>query len=366
MIPQDIVDDILRRTSIADVIGRNVALKKSGHNYKGLCPFHNDKNNPSLHVSEQKGLYHCFSCQAGGNAITFMKEYHKLDFIDAVKALGEMAGIDVESYLGNQKDLLPLRNKIKTMHEITQEHFHKTLFKSRTRGNLLAVKILKSRKIDRDTAIMFGLGFGGEGRDDLFKLLQSKGFSVEEILASGLCGKNDYGKFYDRFRNRITFPIQDNDGNIIAFGGRIIDQSSKAKYINSPETPIFKKSSVLYAWNFAKDNVSESGEAVLVEGYLDVIRMFQNGFANAAAPLGTGLTEDRIAYLKNKFDSIDKIDLLSSPRQKFQTSPLYPFQFIKNEGNPYKEVCRFRCRLSLYSICLAGLSMATRPKRSTL
>ncbi len=305
MIPDEILRDIIQKTSIVDLIGRDVVLKKSGHStYKGLCPFHNDRNNPSLSIDERKGVYHCFSCKAGGNAITFMMNYHRMDFIESVKELGKNAGIDVDYYLENRKDELPLRNKLKTMHEIAQSHYSNTLFKSRTRGNSIAVRTLKSRAIDRDTALMFGLGFGGEGWDDLFRILRGKGYSADEILASGLCGKNDKGKFYDRFRNRITFPIQDNDGAVIAFGGRIIDQSSRAKYINSPETPLFKKGSVLYAWNYAKDNVVESGEVIMVEGYLDVIRMFQNGFTNAVAPLGTGLTEDRIAYLKNKIDSL--------------------------------------------------------------
>ncbi len=303
MIPRDVIDDILRRVSIVEVMSPYVALKKSGsHDFKGLCPFHNDRNTPSLHVNEQKGLYHCFSCGAGGNVLTFLKEHQKLDFIDSIKLLGQMVGIDVESYLNQKTDDLPLRNKIKTMHQIAQDYFQQNLFTVNNPQVKLAVDTIKSRKLDKNTLAMFGLGFGGLG--GLFQKLQGEGFKAEEIIASGLCGKSENGQIYDRFRNRITFPICDSEGVIIAFGGRIIDQSSPAKYINSPETPLFKKGSVLYGWDLAKEKVLESGEIILVEGYMDVIRMFQAGFSNTVAPLGTGLTEDRIHFLKHKVDNI--------------------------------------------------------------
>lgn len=304
MIPPDIIDDILRRTSIVEIIGQYVSLKKNGHNYKGLCPFHNDRNTPSLHISEQKGLYHCFSCGAGGNVLTFLKEYNKLDFIDSIKLLGEKVGIDINSYLNNDSNLLPLRNKIKIMHQVAQDFFHENLFNINNPKVELAVRTIRNRKLDKKTIETFGLGFGGIEQTGLFQRLQSQGFQADEIIASGLCGKNDNGKFYDRFRNRITFPIHDSEGVIVAFGGRIIDNSSPAKYINSPETILFKKGSLLYGWHLAKEFALESGEIILVEGYMDVIRMFQAGFSNTVAPLGTGLTEDRLHYLKHKIDNI--------------------------------------------------------------
>ena len=304
MIPPDVIEDILRRVSIVELISQNITLKKAGHNYKGLCPFHNDKNNPSLSVSDQKGLYHCFSCGAGGNALTFLKEYNKLDFVDSMKVLGDLAGIDVEYYLQNQQDLLPLRNKLKTMHQIAQEFYVEQLFTINNPQTELAVRTIKKRKLDKKTIELFGLGFGGVAWDGLFTKLQSAGFKADEIVLSGLCGKSENNKFYDRFRNRITFPIFDSEGIIVAFGGRIIDDSSNAKYINSPETPLFKKGSLLYGWNFAKDTSLELGNVILVEGYMDVIRMFQAGFSTAVAPLGTGLTEDRISFLKHKVDTI--------------------------------------------------------------
>ncbi len=303
MIPRDVVDDILRRTSIVEVMSQHISLKKSGtHDYKGLCPFHNDRNTPSLHVSDNKGLYHCFSCGAGGNVLTFLKEYQKLDFVDSIKFLGKQVGIDVESYLDKNSDTLPLRNKLKTMHQIAQDFFHDSLYNIDNPQVELAVRTIKKRKLDKKTIELFGLGFGGRD-NSLFQKLQSSGFKTEEILASGLCGQSS-NRFYDRFKNRITFPICDSEGVIIAFGGRIIDQSSPAKYVNSPETALFKKGSVLYGWHLAKENISESGEVILVEGYMDVIRMFQAGFSNTVAPLGTGLTEDRIHFLKHKVDTI--------------------------------------------------------------
>lgn len=304
MVPPDIIEDILRRVSIVELITQYVPLKKAGHNHKGFCPFHNDKNNPSLSVSDQKGLYHCFSCGAGGNVLTFLKEYNKLDFIDSIKTLGIIAGIDVESHLNNQQDTLPLRNRIKTMHQFAQEFFISQLYNLENPSVVIAVKIIRRRKFDKKTIEIFGLGYGGHEWDGLFKLLQDKGFKAEEIINSGLCGKNEQGKFYDRFRNRITFPIYDSEGIIVAFGGRALDNKSSAKYINSPETLLFKKGSLLYGWNFAKEHALESGNVIIVEGYIDVIRMFQAGFSTAVAPLGTGLTEDRINYLKHKVDTI--------------------------------------------------------------
>ena len=304
MIPQDVIEDILRRISIVELISQHATLKKAGHNYKGLCPFHNDRNTPSLSVSDQKGLYHCFSCGAGGNALTFLKEYNKLDFVDSMKILGELAGIDIEYYLQNQQDILPLRNKLKTIHQIAQEFYIEQLFKIDNPQTELAVRTIKKRKLDKKTIELFVLGFGGIGWDELFKKLQSSGFKTDEIIISGLCGKSENNKFYDRFRNRITFPIFDSEGVIVAFGGRIIDNSSNAKYINSPETPLFKKGSLLYGWNFSKDTALEIGNVIIVEGYMDVIRMFQAGFSTAVAPLGTGLSEDRISFLKHKVDTI--------------------------------------------------------------
>ncbi|MGL5955873.1 MAG: DNA primase [Brevinema sp.] len=304
MIPQDVIDDILRRVSLVEVMSQYITLKKSGHAYKGLCPFHNDRNNPSLHVDDQKGLYHCFSCKAGGNILTFLKEYNKLDFIDSMKFLEPYSGIDIEPYLKQQQDTFPLRNKLKTMHQIAQDFFQENLYKIDNPQVELAVRTIKKRKLDKKTISLFGLGFGGVARNELFQKLQNSGFKAEEIFSSGLCGKSEQGTIYDRFRNRITFPICDSEGIVIAFGARIIDNSSPAKYINSPETLLFKKGSVLYAWHLAKESVLESGELILVEGYLDVIRMFQAGFTNTVAPMGTGLTEEQVYYIKNKIDNL--------------------------------------------------------------
>ncbi|MGL4394283.1 MAG: DNA primase [Brevinema sp.] len=304
MIPSDVIEEILRKVSIVQIISQNVSLKKAGHNYKGLCPFHHDRNNPSLSVSEEKGLYHCFSCGSGGNALTFMREYHKLDFIDAIKELGKFAGIDVEEYLKDNKDALPLRNLLKEIHGVAQEYFLSQLLNFKDPNTRFAIHTIKSRKLDRKTIEQFGIGFGGSARNGLYQFLTERSFKAADIFESGLCGKTDQGTIYDRFRNRITFPICDQDGVIVAFGGRAIDQKAPAKYINSPETPIFKKGHFLYGWHLAKEMVHERGQIIIVEGYIDVIRMFQAGFSYAVAPLGTGLTEDRVSYLKNKVDTM--------------------------------------------------------------
>lgn len=302
MIPPDVVDSILRRVSLVEIMSRSVVLKKSGRNHTGLCPFHNDRRNPSLSVSEDKGLYHCFSCGASGNALTFLKEHDKLDFIESMRTLGKMAGVDIEPYLKEGGDLLPLRERFKTMHKEAQIYFTQNLYLADPLARR-AVNVLRERRMDKKTVEKFGLGFGGSLRDGLFRRLQTQGFRAEEIVQSGLCGEHE-NSFYDRFARRITFPVWDEGGTIIAYGGRAIEDHARAKYINSPETPLFKKSSVLYGWNFAKEQAAEKGAVLIAEGYMDVIRLFQAGFDYAAAPMGTGLTEDRVAFLKNKADTL--------------------------------------------------------------
>lgn len=302
MIPPDVVEHILRRVSIVELMSRSIVLKKAGRNYTGLCPFHNDRKNPSLSVSEEKGLYHCFSCGAGGNALTFLKEHEKLDFVESMRELAKMAGTDIEPYLKEGNDLLPLRERLKTMHKIAQEFFEKSLLDPSEPLSRRAVSILKQRHMDKKTVEKFGLGFGGRINDGLFSLLQSQGFKTDEIFASGLCGRSESGHIFDRFARRITFPVWDENGVIIAYGGRAIEDNVRAKYINSPESPLFKKSLVLYGYNLAKEQVQEKGAVLIVEGYMDVVRLFQAGFDYAAAPMGTGLTEDRLAFLKHKAD----------------------------------------------------------------
>lgn len=303
MIPQDAIEKILQRVSIVEVIGSRIQLKKSGQNYKGLCPFHNDRKNPSLSVSEKKGLYHCFSCGAGGNALTFLKEFDKLDFIDSIRELGKIAGIDIENYLKGTQDNILLRERLKIMHQSAQEYFIRQLY-SRTLSAQKAVSIIKQRYLDKNTVKTFGLGFGGDKSNGLFQELRKQGFDPDEIILSGLCGKTDQGRIYDRFQQRITFPVQEADSTIIAFGGRAVFANASAKYINSPETPLFKKGNILYGWNFAKESAAKNSQIILAEGYLDIIRLHQAGFCFAAAPLGTGLTEDHIIFLKHKVKEI--------------------------------------------------------------
>ncbi|MGL5721688.1 MAG: DNA primase, partial [Brevinema sp.] len=304
MIPRDVVDTILRRISLVELMSRSVALKKAGANYVGLCPFHNDRNKPSLSVSDEKGLYHCFSCGAGGNALTFLKEHDRLDFIESMRVLAPMANIDIEPYLANDEELLPLRERLKTMHKLAFDYFNKRLYDAGDSLSRTAGTILRRRKIDRETAKRFGLGFGGSISDGLFRFLQNEGFKPDEIIQSGLCGRTEQGRWYDRFAKRITFPVWDENGTLIAFGGRAIEENARAKYLNSPETMLFKKSTVLYGWNLAKEEAIERGQVLLVEGYMDVIRLFQAGFDFAAAPMGTGLSEDRISALKHKVEHL--------------------------------------------------------------
>ena len=281
------IDDLLSRIDIVEVIGKNVELKKLGSNYKGLCPFHSE-NTPSFNVSQQKQFYHCFGCGASGDAIKFLRENEGLSFMDAIEKLASMANIELPK-LSNK-----LSDDSKSLYTINTEA--KNFFINCLKNNQNAKKYLVSRGISSEMIDLFEIGFAPESWDGLKKVFDEKNY-VKEAIDLGLL-INNKNKTYDRFRNRIMFPIKNSAGKVIAFGGRTIDSNEKAKYINSPESNLFHKSYELYGLHESSKYISKKNRVILVEGYTDVISLHKNGFDNVVASLGTAFTKHHIKKLK--------------------------------------------------------------------
>ncbi len=302
MIPQHVIEDILNRVSIIDVIGKYTDVKKSGRNYLALCPFHQEKT-PSFSVSEEKGLYHCFGCGASGNSIKFLMDYQKLSFMEALQELAKMASIDLNQFSG-EKEFASSKEK-ETLLKINKESmlfFHNLLLESPDAQK--AREYLKKRKLTLEIIKNYRLGYGGKEWNSLTKYLIEKGYREEDAVKAGVAYSGNNGLF-DRFKDRVIFPIFDKEGNTAGFGGRILTEDKQsAKYLNTLENPAFHKGSLLFSFNFAKDEMVKKKEALVVEGYMDVIALYQNGIKNAVAPLGTSLTESQLAIIKRYVDSV--------------------------------------------------------------
>ncbi len=298
-----ITEVILESINIVDLISEYTPLKRTGRNYKGLCPFHNEKT-PSFSVSEEKQFYHCFGCGVGGDAIKFVQEIENFDFLDAIEYLADKYGIDIDSYKnaesGNRQPTVPPDVK-KALYAISREAailYYKELPKSSE-----AMSYIEGRGLDQSIIRKFGLGFAPDDWHYLNKKL-SKNKQMESLLIrAGLVAKSSKGNVYDYFRNRIVFPIRDIKGNVIAFGGRVMD-GSNPKYLNSPETDIFNKSNTLYGLNLAKNAFSDERRIIVTEGYMDVISLHQQGVENAVATLGTALTTQHGRILSRYSDEI--------------------------------------------------------------
>lgn len=281
--PNTFLDDLTSRTDIVDVISRYVALKRRGGSMVGLCPFHAEKT-PSFTVSPDKQVYHCFGCGAGGGAIQFIIQAENLDFQDAVKLLAERAGMDIPEQNENAADK-KLRERLYELHTQAARFYYQTLISG---GNQRALEYLNKRGVSPKTVRGFGLGATPQGSAGLVEAMTEIGFTKSELLAGKLAAEGEKGGVYDRFRNRLMFPILDVRKKVIAFGGRILSDG-QPKYLNSSESPIFFKSRQLFALNFAK--ASKRDGLLLAEGYMDVVSLHQAGFDNAVASLGTSLTE---------------------------------------------------------------------------
>lgn len=287
MIPREIIDEVVERNDIVDYIGSFVSLKRAGSNYTGCCPFHSEKT-PSFVVYPGNQSFYCFGCSVGGSLITYVMKAENLTYPEAVELLAKRAGITIpESDKYEEKGVS--RKRIYEMNLEAAKFFRACLFDPNY-GKAGLDYLLEKRKLSRSTVTHFGLGYAPNSFSMLGDHLRKKGFREDELIAGFLRKRNDSGRPFDLFRNRVIFPVIDTTGNIIAFGGRVMDDS-KPKYLNSSDTPGFKKSRNLYALNFAKRACAE--EMILCEGYMDVIALHAAGFENAVATLGTALTEDQ-------------------------------------------------------------------------
>ena len=288
---EDYIQEIVEKNDIVDYISQSVRLKRSGSTFKGLCPFHKEKT-PSFSVSADKQLFYCFGCGKGGTVINYVMLSENLDFVEAVKLLAERCGMELpEDDRRVSEGNLRKKQTAYKINSISGRFFYERLF---DKCGTAAREYMEKRQLAPQTVNRFGLGYAPDG-NVLLKFLREKGFSDDDIVSSGVVGKSENGDIYDRFRNRLMFPIIDVRKNIIGFGGRVMDDS-KPKYLNSPETVAFNKSYNLFGLNFAKNSKEEY--LLLVEGYMDVIQLHQHGINTAVATLGTALTPEQARIIK--------------------------------------------------------------------
>lgn len=289
-IPAPFLDELTARCDIADIVGEYVHLTKKGNNLWGLCPFHSEKT-PSFSVSPNKQIYYCFGCGKGGGVINFIMEIEGLPFPDAVRLLAGRLGMEVPEAEGG-KDLRKKRERLLALNRDAARYFHDQLLGPE--GNEGAAYLFQRRALSKSVVTRFGLGMAPEGWDRLIHAMTAKGYEKSELLEAGLVVKGQNGRVYDRFRNRVMFPIIDLRGDVIGFGGRVLDDGTP-KYLNSPDTPVFNKGRNLFALNIAKK--TRQGRIILTEGYMDTISLHQAGFDCAVASLGTALTSDHAQLL---------------------------------------------------------------------
>ena len=289
----ELIEEVRTRNDIVDVISGYVRLQRKGSSYFGLCPFHNEKS-PSFSVSRQKQMYYCFGCGAGGNVFTFLMEYENFSFVEAVKFLADRAGIELpqQEYSKEAKEKADLKASILEVNKTAAKYFYVQLKSERGQQ---AYAYLKNRGLSDETITAFGLGYSNKFSDDLYKYLRGKGYSEELIRQAGLINTDERQGVYDKFWNRVIFPIMDVNSRVIGFGGRVMGDA-KPKYLNSPETVVFDKSRNLYGLNRAR--TSRKPYFLLCEGYMDVISLHQAGFTNAVASLGTALTPGHASLIK--------------------------------------------------------------------
>lgn len=296
----ELLEEIRSRNDIIDVISQYVVLKRSGRNYFGLCPFHNEKS-PSFSVSPDKQIFHCFGCGVGGNVFHFITKIENISFVESVQMLAERAGVNLPT-IGNYEDekVAKLKAKVYDVNNFSAEFYHQNLYKPTAKPGQ---EYIKKRKLDNNTLKAFKIGYSGEF-DELYKALRKEGFEDEEILASGLVNKTKEGRYIDRYRHRVMFPIQDVRNRVIAFGGRVLDDS-KPKYINSPENIVYSKGRNLFGLNVAKkSNPGIMKRLLIVEGYMDAISLYQRGITNVVASLGTALTDAQGRLLRKSTEQV--------------------------------------------------------------
>lgn len=300
MIPQSVIEEIKYRNTVEDVISSYVNLSRSGGvNLKGLCPFHSEKT-PSFTVYTGTQSFYCFGCGAGGDVVSFIMKAENLDYVSALEFLASRAGIPIPD---DNRDAVPQgvsRKRIMEMNTEAARYFRSMLFDQEVGAQARAY--LANRRLSQTTVKHFGLGFAPDSFNGLRDFLRKKGFKDTEMTEGALCAKSEKtGKLYDIFRNRVMFPLIDTAGNVVAFGGRVLDDS-KPKYLNSKDTPAFKKSKMLFALNFAKNSCSKG--VILCEGNVDVVSLHQEGFENAVATLGTAITPEHARLIKKYTEKV--------------------------------------------------------------
>lgn len=319
------LEEIRRRADLAEIISPHVALRRAGRRLVGLCPFHQERT-PSFTVDAERGLWYCFGCRAGGDVFKFVEMIERVPFSEAVEVLARRLGVPPRP--GADQAERSRRERMLALHAAAAQHFQSRLASPAGRH---AVAYLRRRGLTRATAERFGLGYAPDSWDDLLAAMGKLGFSPEELGQAGLAVRRDDGSgFYDRFRNRVLFPIRDAAGRIIAFGGRALADDQQPKYLNSPETPIFQKGRALYAFDIARRAMADAGRALIVEGYLDAIACHDAGLTETVATMGTALTADHVELLRRHvaqlalaFDS-DSAGLAAAlrSRQLFQDAGL--------------------------------------------
>lgn len=303
-IPEATVEQVLASTDIVELVGRYVKLRRAGTNFVGLCPFHNEKT-PSFNVSPSRNSYHCFGCGAGGTAIGFLMQHDGMTFVEAVKRLADAAGIRIEEEVwdANAEKEAKLRAGLIKAHQKLAEWYHQLLMRDRAAD--AARQYLKGRGINAEIAKRWQLGYAPGSGGPLRQWAQEQGFSERLLVAAGILAQSERGETYPRFRQRLMFPICNDNGEVIAFSGRLLEADAKAaKYLNSPETPVFNKSRVFFGFHKARRAVAKAAQAIVCEGQIDLVMAFEAGFENVVAALGTAFTEHHARLLKRHADEV--------------------------------------------------------------
>ena len=297
--PEEIVEEVRQKNDIVDIVSGYVRLQKKGSSHFGLCPFHNEKS-PSFSVTQNKQMFYCFGCGAGGNVFTFVMEYENYSFAEAIKMLADRASVTLPEVEYNEamKQKESKRAKLLEANKEAAKYFY---YQLRSQTGLVALNYLKQRELTEETRKQFGLGYANKTPNDLVLYLRDKGFSDEIIKDAGLAGFSEKYGMGDKFWNRVMFPIQDTNHRVVGFGGRVMGEG-EPKYLNSPETDIFDKSRNLYGLNFAR--TSRKGSIILCEGYMDVISLHQAGFTQAVASLGTAFTSGQANLLRRYTEQV--------------------------------------------------------------
>jgi DNA primase len=288
------IAEIKAKLPIADLIQQRTALQKSGRNYKGLCPFHGEKT-PSFYVFPESQSYHCFGCKESGDIFNFVMKTQGLDFGDALKELAGRAGVQLEARQGSSEEDRR-KERLRQLNQAAADYFYETLLRSPSAEQARAYAL--QRGVNQSGLMMFHLGYALDSWDALLTHLRGLQYSDEEMLAAGLVIEREGGGMYDRFRGRLIFPIRDAQGRIVGFGGRALDKNTQPKYMNTPQTALFDKSSILFALDLARDSIRKTNQAVIVEGYMDALVAHQSGISNVVAGMGTAVGEKQIALLK--------------------------------------------------------------------